>query len=202
MNEQEPSLAKCCRRAHPFETADVQARWPRDLKCLIVGESPGSPGSDYFYDPVPSGGRDPVEVRRYLLLGLTRIGLISTPSLEAFRDSGFLFDHAIRCQLPSEVIAEERRRARLFRSARAHEAHHLVPLIDAVPKVWLMGAMARDAAAYLYEMAPAEFQRTLDPPGVVQARPKFFVSRYLNRYAEQGHLIGTILEAFRRFLGA
>ena len=188
----------CCADPHPFDVAQVRDRWwPATLRCLIIGESPGSPGAAYFYDPVPTDRRDPVEVRRNLLTGLAELRLTEAPTLQAFRAAGFVFDHAIRCQLPSDDIAVERRLARLFRSPRAHQAEHLRALVDAAPRVWLMGAIARDAVAHLYAIPPRAFQGALHPPSVPAGYGSFFVSRYLNRYAD----VRAILVDFECFVG-
>ena len=64
--------ASCCGQVHPFESRRVEWNWwPEARQCLIVGESPGAPGGDYFYDPVPSG-RDPITVRCHLLVSCPR----------------------------------------------------------------------------------------------------------------------------------
>jgi len=63
---------------------------PKPVRCLIVGENPGDVTSEYFYEPPTDPRRDRVRVRRELLNGLHRVGLITEPTLEAFRDTGFL----------------------------------------------------------------------------------------------------------------
>lgn len=188
----------CCASSHPLDVAKIRERWwPATLRCLVIGESPGSPGAAYFYDPLPHGRRDPVEVRRKLLAGLAELRITEAPTLEAFKTAGFLFDHAIRCQLPSEDILLERRLAGSFRSPRAHHADHLRTLVDTAPKVWVMGAIARDAVANLYAIPPRAFQRTLHPPSVPENYGRFFVSQYLNRYAD----VRAIIVDFECFLG-
>jgi len=119
----------------PFETADVQNKWfPAKLRCLIIGESPGAPNSPYFYDPIPAG-RDPVLVRRLLLKALEEARILPTPTLEAFKDRGFLFDHAIRAQLPMTDVKRERKAAEKFQSKLAMSATHLNPLINRAENV-------------------------------------------------------------------
>src|SRR5262249_50454704 len=111
----------CCRGFHPFDSRRVRQRWwPEKVHCLLVGESPGPPGADYFYDPVPDHARDPIVVRRLLLPGLVATGLLDSPTIEAFREAGFAFDHAIRCQLPTATIKQEHKLARRYASSKAH----------------------------------------------------------------------------------
>jgi hypothetical protein len=66
----------------------------------VVAENSGDTTSHYFYQRPASYESDEVAVRRALLRGLREQGLITVATLEGFRDAGFLFDHAIRCQLP------------------------------------------------------------------------------------------------------
>jgi hypothetical protein len=193
----------CCNAVHPFDKAQAGALWwPPSVRCLIVGESPGTPGAPYFYDPLPEDAdpeKDPVEVRRYLLGGLFGVRLIARRDLGAFRDAGLAFDHAIRCQLSSDIIKKEWRQALDFRSKRAHGATHLVPLINQVPRVWIMGRLARDAVRHVGRLANMIERKPLDPPYVIKIddEPRFFVSRYLNRYA--ANHVEEILVKFREF---
>jgi hypothetical protein len=190
-------MAQCCGSPHPFDVAHVRDRWwPRELRCLIIGESPGAPGAPYFYDPVPE--RDPVLVRRLMLSSLARAGLITAPTLAAFQDGGFLFDHAIRCQLPMEEIQRERRRAQRYRSIHAARAEHLREAIEAASSVWAMGLIARNAVAALYPEIPKE-QRRLNPPYRISAAPKFFVTRYFSRWTSTAD-VDRIVLAVRGFL--
>jgi hypothetical protein len=90
---------------------EVRRLWvPRPLRCLVVGEGPGFRNtSPYFYQQHPHLGepkKDPVEVRGYLLDALHAQGLVRAPTLEAFRDGGFLFDHALRA--PTVIPANDR----------------------------------------------------------------------------------------------
>ena len=82
-------------RSHPWDLFRVAATWmPRPLRCLVVGENPGSSSTPYFYD-----GDRAVAVRTILLRELHTAGVLAAPTLEAFRAAGFLFDHGIRCHL-------------------------------------------------------------------------------------------------------
>ncbi len=184
----------------PFESRRVREQWwPGSLTCLVIGENPGTPGSAYFYDPMPEERADPVEVRHYLLGGLARAGILREPTLEAFRGAGFLFDHAIREQLPADVIRRERQAAGRFRSERAHAAEHLRSVLSAAPQVWVMGRIALDAVRHIVGL-----QAIFPEPGVdpeydrsVDGIPRFFVSRYLNRYAARR--VESIVDRFARF---
>jgi hypothetical protein len=85
-------------------------------KCRRVGSRPKDRCSR------PTGL---ARVRRNLLRGLARGGLIAAPTLAVFKDDSFLFDHAIRCRLSKADTKKEWRRAKRFNSHRAHAAHHL-----------------------------------------------------------------------------
>lgn len=188
----------CCDSVHPFDSCRVaQVWWPEQLRCLIIGESPGPPGAAYFYNPIPEARRDPVAVRRHLLAGFTSAGLIDAPTLEAFQDAGFLFDHAIRCNLSTNIIKEERRLAKHYRSRRAEAAGHLRLLLDQFPAVWAMGLIARNAVVHLYSLAPIECH--LNPPYVIEGTPNFFVSAYFRRFDAPESIQATI-ERFQHFL--
>jgi hypothetical protein len=102
---------------------------PKPMRCLIVGENPGDVTSEYFYEPPTDPKRDRVRVRRVLLDGLPGVGLIAEPTLESFRDAGFLFDHGIRCPLPSSTVNQERLKANRYASERPAHPSHLVPLL-------------------------------------------------------------------------
>lgn len=193
------SACDSCQAIHPFDSCRVRERWwPRHLKCLIIGESPGNPGSDYFYTPLPRIGSDPIAIRANLLSGLDEAGLITSVSLEAFREGSFVFDHAIRCTLNlKERIAKERQRATRYSSPLAHSATYLRPLIEEAEKVWAMGHIARDAVVFLcqadYPSMKESLNRTLTPP---TQHTKFFFSRYLNRCPDKK----PIFRRFSKFL--
>jgi hypothetical protein len=139
-------------------------------------------------------------VRRYLLSGLWSAGLLSAPTLEALRSAGFLFDHAIRCQLPRDVIKRERAAAARWKSERAHRASHLVALVNAAAKVWVMGRIALDAVRHVCGLSALIATCRVHPPYIVSntGEPPFFVSRYMNRWAEQTR--PEIIDEFKRFL--
>jgi hypothetical protein len=172
----------CCGVSHPFDASLARrALWPDRVRCLVIGENPGVPGAAYFYDPVPSNRTDPIEIRRYMLAALAGEGLIEEPSLEAFSKAGFALDHVVRCQLPSRMIAAERRLAARYGSKRAAAADHLPPLIRHAEKVWAVGYLARNAVVSIHPEVRAQIKVT--PPYSVGDR--LFVSRYLNRFAAQ-----------------
>ena len=81
----------------------LNGNWlPRVVRYLLIGENPGDSDSEYFYQRPRSYDADKVAVRRALLHGLHQQRLITEPTLEAFRDAGFLFDHAIRCHMRAD----------------------------------------------------------------------------------------------------
>lgn len=193
-------MISCSHNNHPFDSRHVQENWwPRELKCLIIGENPGSSTSAYFYDPIPKSKRDSIRVRSQLLKMLSQIGIISSPDLGAFKSAGLVFDHGIRCPLDSKPeIARQRRLAATFRSPLAHEAVYLQPFIEQAHKVWIMGHVARDAVVFaMNELEPEIRDRlngSLTPPFVYS---KFFVSRYLTRCPRKDW--NMIFEQFRKF---
>lgn len=95
-------MPTCCgAEKHGWDRQEVERRWlPTTLRCFVVGENPGDTTSEYFYERPASYAADEVTVRRALLRGLHEQGLIAEATLEGFQEAGFLFDHAIRCQLP------------------------------------------------------------------------------------------------------
>src|SRR5206468_12140847 len=119
-------MLMCCDApVHPWEKFSVATEWlPEDLHCLVIGESPGNARSAYFYDMQRKVG-----VRTIMLRELYRHRIILEPTLPAFRKAGFLFDHAIRCLLPGDVIQHEARLANCYESPRAAAATHLVPFL-------------------------------------------------------------------------
>jgi hypothetical protein len=188
-------------RLTPWERYEVERVWvPRPLRCLIVGEGPGfHDTSPYFYEPHPRLGEpkeDPVEVRGYLLDGLHTQGLIEAPTLEAFRDDGFLFDHALRA--PTKIPAHDRTLAKEYRSPLVGDAGHLRPWLRQAPAVWVMGHYASQA---VWKATGGEFppeRRSLSRrPYEVGSR--FFVSQYLNCHAAAA--IPRICAQFAGWLG-
>ena len=144
-------------------------------------------------------------VRRHLLAGLTRANLVSSNTLEAFAVSGFVFDHAIRCQLEMARIERERTLASKYDSPLAKQATHLLELIGQFPRVWVMGHMARNAVACQDQSLPT-VRRLLTPPYVVPRVGdrhaedwQFFVSRYFTRFDKDG-AVDAIIEPFHQCL--
>src|SRR6266704_1278466 len=105
-------MPACCGASeHQWEKHEVERRWlPHTLKCFIIGENPGDTTSQYFYEKPSSYDSDGVVVRKALLRGLHQHGILREATLESFRDAGFLFDHAIRCQLSSAMVSAERQK--------------------------------------------------------------------------------------------
>lgn len=165
---------------------------PSGLRCLIVGESPSEP---YFYD-----AHRRAAIQTMLLEDLHSHELIAQPDLPAFRDAGFLFDHAIRCLLPQPVVKQEWRRAKTYSSKRAEAATHLQPLLSVATKVWVMGYIARNAVAALCREFPRDRCGITEAPYPcrVTNAPRFFVSRYL-LHASIGERI-VIARRLHRFL--
>jgi hypothetical protein len=182
----------CCQREHPFDVFSVSKRWwPENQRCLIIGESPGGPDAHYFYD-----SKHPVRVRRNLLMGLTSCSMISSESLDTFKDSGFLFDHALRCQLPAVEIKREWRRSIRNESSRAANAAHLSSVIKDFQYVWIMGYLARNAVACLDEKLPRG-KHGLKTPHFLRGARTYFVSRYLLNISDAE--VVTICKAFKAF---
>lgn len=187
----------CCGGPHAFDSRRVRdSWWPRELRCLVIGESPGPPGALYFYDPMPDDTPDPIVVRRHLMAGLASVALIESPTLEAFRSAGFAFDHGVRCHLPTEVVHSERRLARRYSSPRAHSATHLVGPVAQAAKVWILGHTARDAVTQVCDLP--ERKKGITPPYVMAGAPKCFVSEYFRRF-DSASAVRGIIESFREF---
>jgi len=187
----------CCEGRHPFDSRRVRdSWWPQELHCLLVGESPGPPGADYFYDPIPANAPDSIVVHRHLLPGLAAIGLIESPTLEAFRAAGFGFDHAIRCQLPTATVKHEHKLARRYASPRAHAAAHLVESVAAARKVWILGHIARDAVTHVCGLRDRRSRIT--PPYLSETKPSVFVSQYFRRF-DRPSVVLEIIEQFKAF---
>jgi len=171
-------MTYCCgSRLHPWDEFAVPTNWmPRDLRCLIIGESPGDETSVYFYDE-----RRRVAVRTIMLRELQRHAIITQPSLVAFKEAGLLFDHAIRCRLPEDLIRREAELAKRYESPRAASVTHLQQPLKDAPLVWVMGRIARNAVAVLQsEFLPDQGNISKPPyPRRVPSAPRFFVSRYL-----------------------
>lgn len=195
-----PLLTCCGATEHLWDRYGVEHRWmPSKLGCLIVGENPGSEDSEYFYSVPKSYAKDRVVVRRSLLRGLYKENLIDHPTLDGFRDAGFLFDHAIRCPLLSKDVNAERGPAKDYRSVRVKTVDHLVPLLSKASVVWVMGNIARNAMANATSEFPKENNKISEAPypGMVKKAPRFFLSAYLSRW-NQGD-VPKICTAFSQF---
>jgi hypothetical protein len=177
---------KCCgAKGHPWDRFEVEKRWmPKTLRCLIIGENPGDVSSPYFYEPPADPATDPVLVGRDLLAGLHEKGLIAAPTLEAFRDGGFLFDHAIRCPLPREIVEDERLRAQHFRSLRVAHPEHLRAHLARASLVWVMGHVAANAVANVARDFPKVHRKISQRPfpGPIAPGSRYFVSEYFHRF--------------------
>jgi len=173
------SVMPCCQQVHPWDQFSVEANWrPPLLRCLVIGENPGSATTAYFYQ----ADRD-VAVRTILLCDLHRAGIIAAPALDVFRAAGFLFDHGIRCRLSGNEVTTHRRLARGYASPRANAGTHLAPLIRDASAVWVMGNVARNAAAAACPDFPRDTRAVSQCPypRQIPEAPRFFVSRYLTR---------------------
>ena len=191
----------CCgAEKHQWEKHEVERRWlPRVLRCFIVGENPGDTTSEYFYEPPASYASDEVAVRRALLHGLHQRGLIAEATLEGFQGAGFLFDHAIRCQLASRVINVERQKAMRYASHLVEDPAHLRVRLAEAKTVWVMGHLASNAVANATAEFPKERRRISGPPypGRIRACSRFFLSEYLSWRTESE--APRFCEAFERF---
>ena len=193
-------LACCGAASHSWDQYQVEHLWlPRRLRCLIIGENPGSEASEYFYAVPKSYVKDAVVVRRCLLRGLHAQKLIREATLEGFRDAGFLFDHAIRCPLPSSVVEDERRAARRYASTRVMNPTHLCPWLSQATAVWVMGHLASNAVANATVEFPKKRRRiSMHPyPGEISPRSKFFLSEYFTWRNEKK--TPEICQVFTRF---
>ena len=176
-------MLSCCKaEKHGWERFYVERSWlPAMLRCLIVGENPGGPSSEYFYERPVSYESDEVDVRKGLLRGLREQRLIGEPTLEGFRDAGFLFDHAIRCQLDPGVVRSEREKAKRYACKRVENPDHLRPWVARAPVVWVMGHRASNAVANATRDFPKQKRKISMPPYPAElARgSRFFLSEYL-----------------------
>ena len=200
-------MMACCSAAkHQWETHEVERVWlPRVLRCFIIGENPGDTTSQYFYEPPEAYASDPVVVRRAVLGGLHRHRLIPEPTLEAFRDAGFLFDHAIRCQLDSDTVSTERQKAMRYACRRVEGPEHLRSRLATAKMVWVMGHLASNAVANATPEFPKHRRRiSLSPfPGSIGPGSKFFLSEYLSwRTESQAPRFCEDLARFARGKGA
>lgn len=116
-----------------------------------------------------------------MLRELHRHGLLTEPTLVAFRQAGFLFDHAIRCLLSTDIIQHEASLANRYESPRAATATHLGPFLGLESPVWVMGRIARNAVGILRREFPRDTSEISKPPNPrwLPEAPRFFVTRYL-----------------------
>ncbi len=141
-------MPECCGVEHQWERHEVERNWlPSTLRCVVVGENPGDTTSQYFYERPADYRSDEVAVRRALLRGLHQHRLIHEATLDGFKQAGFLFDHAIRCQLPSAAVTSERQKAMRYASPRVKHACHLRPWLAQARVVWVMGHLASNGVA-------------------------------------------------------
>ena len=193
-------LTCCGAEKHRWDQLEVERRWlPPILRCFVVGENPGDVTSEYFHEHPESYTQDEVAVRRALLGGLHQQGLIVEATLEGFREAGFLFDHAIRCQLPSKVVKFERQKATRYASRRVANADHLRSWLAQARVVWVMGHIASNAVANASAEFPKQRRKISMPPypGEIARGSRFFVSEYLSWRTEAE--ASTFAEGFKRF---
>jgi len=189
----------CCNTVHAADRLNVEEIWwPKVPVCLILGESPGKPGSLHFYDPIPIGRTDPVSIRRRLLNELVAEGLLQGATCEDFRERGYFFDHAVRCQIPMKIVKRDRQLAQRYQSHLVTTQSHLARLIERFDLIWVMGHMARNAVANL-GLIHADRRGLI--PAYTEGR-KFFISPYVRHYRGYGpHDIVAAFVAFKRTLG-
>jgi hypothetical protein len=193
-------LACCGAEGHEWDRLEVETRWlPKKLRCFIVGENPGDTVSEYFYERLASHTSDDVAVRRAILRGLHTQGLIAEPTLDAFQAGGFLFDHAIRCQLPSSVVTSEREKAKRYASRRVENVEHLKHWLSQACVVWVMGHLASNAVANATTEFPKQRRKISKPPypGAIDRDSRFFLSEYLSWRTEAK--ASDFARAFKRF---
>jgi hypothetical protein len=194
-------MPACCGVSeHQWEKHEVERRWiPHTLKCFIIGENPGDKTSQYFYEKPLSYSSDGVVVRRSLLRGLHQHGIIQEATLESFRDAGFLFDHAIRCQLSSAIVSAERQKAIRYESPRVKNPTHLAPWLTQAVVVWVMGHLASNAVANVTTEFPRQRRKIsmLPFPAEVQLSSRLFLSEYIAWRSEKK--APDLCEAFKKF---
>lgn len=194
-------MPACCgAEKHGWDRLEVERRWlPPTLRCFIVGENPGDATSEYFYERPASYAQDKVVVRRALLGGLHQQGLIAEATLDGFQEAGFLFDHAVRCQLPSKIVRSERQKATRYASRCVGNADHLRPWLAQARVVWVMGHLASNAVANASAEFPKQRRNISMPPypGKISRDSRFFVSEYLSWRTEAK--ASAFAEAFNCF---
>ena len=192
----------CCgAEKHGWDRLEVERCWlPPILRCFIVGENPGDTTSEYFYERPASYAQDEVAVRRALLRGLHQQDLIAEATLEGFQGAGFLFDHAIRCQLSPMIVSSERQKAMRYASRRVRNADHLPQWLSQSRVVWVMGHLASNAVANASAEFPKQRRNISMPPypSEIARDSRFFVSEYLSWRTEAK--ASAFAEAFKRFV--
>jgi hypothetical protein len=179
----EGQMPGCCGVEHQWDRHKVESTWlPPTLRCFVVGENPGDTTSQYFYERPVDYRSDEVAVRRALLRGLHQYGLIHEATLEGFKGAGFLFDHAIRCQLPSAAITSERQKAMRYVSPRVERTWHLRPWLAQAKVVWVMGHLASNGVANATTEFPKQRRKISKQPypGEIACHSRFFLSEYLS----------------------
>ena len=192
--------ACCGAEKHGWDRLEVERYWlPPILRCFIVGENPGDTTSEYFYERPASYAQDEVAVRRALLRGLHQQGLIAEATLEGFQEGGFLFDHAIRCQLSPMIVSSERQKAMRYASRRVRNADHLSRWLSQSRVVWVMGHLASNAVANASTEFPKRRRNISMPPypSEIARDSMFFVSEYLSWRTEAK--ASAFAEALKRF---
>jgi hypothetical protein len=193
-------LVCCGAEKHAWDRLEVERHWlPATLRCFIVGENPGDTKSEYFYERPASYAEDQVAVRRALLSGLHQQGLIATATLEGFREAGFLFDHAIRCQLSPSLVQAERQKAMRYASLRVGDTNHLRPWLAQACVVWVMGHLASNAVANASAEFPKQRRKISKPPfpGEIARNSRFFLSECLSWRTEAK--VSAFAERFKHF---
>ena len=196
-------LACCGAQEHPWNRYSVEKDWlPTSIRCLIVGENPGSDNSEYFYNPPRSYARDRVVVRKGLLRGLADVGLVATASLEGFRDAGFLFDHGIRWSATSRHREARASPCETIRvdAGRCRDPSPAAP-VEGRDRLG-QGHIASNAVVNATAHFPKERRMISQSPYPGESGPgsRFFVSEYFTRWNRR--VVPEICAAFARFAGA
>lgn len=173
-------MLTCCKAvAHPWGRFNVADSWfPKELRCLVIGENPGDVSSPYFYDPPSNYSEDRVRVRHGLLTGLHACGMLPAARLESFRDAGFLFDHAIRCPLPPSIVKTERSAAHSYSASRVSRPIHLAENLFRAHVVWVTGHLANNAVGISTQPThecPVSCQSSLSQRSYYQDRSTSFL---------------------------
>jgi len=193
-------VPECCEVQHQWDKHEVERRWlPSKLRCFVVGENPGDSTSQYFHERPADYESDEVAVRRALLRGLHQHDLIQEATLEGFKEAGFLFDHAIRCQVPPAAVTSERQKAIRYASLRVENTCHLRPWLAQARVVWVMGHLASNGVADATTEFPKRRRKISKQPypGEIACDSRFFLSEYLSWRTEAQ--APAFCRAFREF---